>query len=389
MNFFHHLVTNFNMDRSDYKLLGQFIEPVMEKNSDLSVKLSQGINNQKYFQNPRQVAENSANDQIVRTGQFAFNKATTRNGDKISIAYREGPDCTVSSAYQVFRIKDEDQLNPHYLMLWFKRPEFDRYARFKSHGSAHEFFDWEEMCNVTLPVPSITEQRRIVNEYQTVERRIKNNEALIQKLEETAQAIYHHTFVENIDENNLPDGWKNISIKDFCKETKSGGTPDRGRKEYWDKDDYRWLKSGEVQNNVVLDVEEWISEEGLNNSSAKVIPAGSVIMAMYGATAAQVAYLNCDATTNQACCNMLCKSHDEAAYLYFALKAKQNTIKVLANGGAQENLSQELIVSQSIIQPKNCEPLKPFAVLLDNIVSVSRELHHRRTLQSLVTSKLA
>lgn len=182
----------------------------------MKVTLSQGINNNKYFQTPRQVAVNSENDQIVRKGQFAFNKATTRNGEKISIAYRDGEDCTVSSAYQVFYITDEEKLNPYYLLLWFKRPEFDRYARFKSHGSAHEFFTWEEMCNVMLPVPPIEEQRRIVNEYQTVERRIANNEKLIQKLEETAQAIYYHTFVEGIDENNLPEGWKIGCLGDIC-----------------------------------------------------------------------------------------------------------------------------------------------------------------------------
>lgn len=196
------------MDRSLYKRLGDYIEPCSEKNTGLKVRLSQGIKNNKYFQKPRQVAQNSENDQIVRRGQFAYNKATTRNGEKISIAYRDDEDCTVSSAYQVFYIADEEKLNPYYLLLWFKRPEFDRYARFKSHGSAHEFFTWEEMCNVMLPVPPIEEQCRIVSEYQTVERRIANNEALIQKLEETAQAIYHHTFVEGIDEENLPDGWR-------------------------------------------------------------------------------------------------------------------------------------------------------------------------------------
>lgn len=195
------------MDRSLYRRLGDYIEPYSEKNTGLKVSLSQGINNNKYFQTPRQVAQNSENDQIVRRGQFAYNKATTRNGEKISIAYRDEQDCTVSSAYQVFYITDEEKLNPYYLLLWFKRPEFDRYARFKSHGSAHEFFTWEEMCNVMLPVPPIEEQRRIVSEYQTVERRIANNEVLIQKLEETAQAIYHHTFVEGIDEENLPEGW--------------------------------------------------------------------------------------------------------------------------------------------------------------------------------------
>ena len=206
------------MNKNQYRKLGDYIAPAMEKNVGLKIHLSQGICNNKYFQTPRQVAQDSENDQIVRRGQFAFNKATTRNGEKISIAYRDGEDCTVSSAYQVFYIKDEEQLNPYYLMMWFKRPEFDRYARFKSHGSAHEFFTYEEMCNVLLPVPSIEEQRRIVAEYQTVEQRIQNNEQLIKKLEETAQAIYNHTFVEGIDEGNLPKGWRKgklVEIAEF------------------------------------------------------------------------------------------------------------------------------------------------------------------------------
>lgn len=204
------------MRREEYKRLGEYIAPYLEKNVGLKVTLSQGINNNKYFQTPRQVAVDSENDQIVRTGQFAYNKATTRNGEKISIAYREGPDCTVSSAYQVFYITDENKLNPHYLLMWFKRPEFDRYARFKSFGSAHEFFTWEEMCNVYLPIPSIDEQRKIVAEYQAVEQRIENNNRLIKALEDTAQAIYHHTFVENIDPDNLPEGWEIKALKDLA-----------------------------------------------------------------------------------------------------------------------------------------------------------------------------
>lgn len=194
--------------KSTYKRLGDYIEEIEERNRDLSVKLSQGICNLKYFQNPRQVAENSAADKIVRRGWFAYNRATTRNGDKISIAYRDGEDCTVSASYLTFRIKDENQLNPYYLMMWFKRPEFDRYARFKSHGSAHEYFEWDEMCDIMLPVPPIEEQRKIVAEYQAVERRIENNRRLIATLESTAQTIYRHMFVDNIDPENLPQGWR-------------------------------------------------------------------------------------------------------------------------------------------------------------------------------------
>lgn len=202
--------------KSNYKRLGDYIVEVEERNRDGRVKLSQGICNLKYFQDPRQVAENSVNDKIVRTGWFAYNRATTRNGDKISIAYREGEDCTVSASYLTFKIKDEDQLNPHYLLMWFKRPEFDRYARFKSHGSAHEYFEWDEMCEVYLPVPSIEKQRNIVAEYQAVERRIANNRRLIAMLEATAQSIYRNLFVDNIDPENLPEGWRMGTVGDVA-----------------------------------------------------------------------------------------------------------------------------------------------------------------------------
>lgn len=202
--------------KSTYKRLGDYIEEVEERNRDLSVKLSQGICNLKYFQNPRQVAENSAADKIVRKGWFAYNRATTRNGDKISIAYRDEIDCTVSASYLTFRIKDENKLNPYYLMMWFKRPEFDRYARFKSHGSAHEYFEWEEMCEVMLPVPPIEEQRKIVAEYQAIEKRIENNRRLIATLEATAKTIYRKMFVDDIDPENLPDGWRMGTIGEIC-----------------------------------------------------------------------------------------------------------------------------------------------------------------------------
>ncbi|MBQ2077084.1 MAG: restriction endonuclease subunit S [Bacteroidales bacterium] len=187
--------------------LGDYIREVNVRNRKLRVNLSQGICNDKYFQNPKQVADNPETHKIVRTGQFAYNRATTRNGDKLSIALRQGPDCTVSAAYQVFEVSRPDLLLPEYLMMWFKRPEFDRLALFYSHGSAHEFFEWESMCDVQLPVPSIERQREIVSEYETLTHRIRLNEQMIEKLEATAQALYRHTFVDNIDKQNLPQGW--------------------------------------------------------------------------------------------------------------------------------------------------------------------------------------
>ena len=150
--------------------LNDFIEPIDERNTNLEISLSQGISNEKLFTNPKQTAVNSKSDKIVRKGNFAYNRATTRNGDKISIAYRTGEDCTVSSAYQVFRIKEEKKLNPLYLLLWFMRPEFDRYARYVSKGSAHEFFEYDEMCRVKIPLPPIEVQESIVAIYKCAEK---------------------------------------------------------------------------------------------------------------------------------------------------------------------------------------------------------------------------
>ena len=150
--------------------LNDFIEPIDERNTHLEISLSQGISNEKIFTNPKQTAVNSKSDKIVRRGYFAYNRATTRNGDKISIAYRTGEDCTVSSAYQVFRIKEEKKLNPLFLLLWFMRPEFDRYARYVSKGSAHEFFEFDEMCRVKIPLPPIEVQESIVAIYKCAEK---------------------------------------------------------------------------------------------------------------------------------------------------------------------------------------------------------------------------
>ena len=153
-------------NKFELKEIGPYIEEIDERNTDLSVQLSQGIANTKVFQTPKQVSANSKSDKIVRTGYFAYNRATTRNGEKISIAYRTGPDCTVSSAYGVFRIIDEDVIDPYFLWMWFSRSEFDRYARYKSKGSAHEFFEFDEMKRVKIPWAPIEVQRSIANIYK-------------------------------------------------------------------------------------------------------------------------------------------------------------------------------------------------------------------------------
>lgn len=374
------------------KRLGDYIRQVDVRNRELGVDNLLGLSISKLFipSIANTIGTDMSNYKIVQPRQFGYVPVTSRNGDKITVALYDGDKpCIISQAYIVFEVMNANELLPEYLMMWFRRPEFDRYARFKSHGSAREVFEWEEMCDVMLPVPPIEEQLKIVAEYQAIERRIENNRRLIATLEATAQTIYRHMFVDNIDPENLPTGWRMGTIGEFCKETKSGGTPSRAKNEYWDSKDYRWLKSGEVANNIIFDTEEYISEKGLKGSSAKIIPSGAVIMAMYGATASQVAYLDCDTTTNQACCNMLTNSFEEAAYLYFHCLFQQENIKRLANGGAQENLSQELICAQSILICDDKRKYDLFSNILKSKIAFCRENYWLERMLNTILSTLS
>ena len=162
--------------KEGYRLLGDFIRQVDVRNTDGKEENLLGVSVQKMFipSIANTVGTDFTKYKVVKRGQFTYIPDTSRRGDYIGIAlltdYDEG---LVSNIYTVFEVKDENELLPEYLMLWFSRPEFDRYARFKSHGSVREIMDWDEMCKVKLPVPSIEKQRSIVKAYNTITDRIE------------------------------------------------------------------------------------------------------------------------------------------------------------------------------------------------------------------------
>lgn len=177
--------------------IGSYISPIDVRNTDLKIKLAQGITIEKQFSSPKQIAETERNAKIVRTGQFVYNRATTRNGEKISIAYREGKDCVVSSAYQVFEIKKKNKLLPAYLMMWYTRPEFDRYARYMSKGSAHEFFEYSDMEDVAIPIPNIDVQKAISEIYMAYNKRKEINEQLKTQIKNICPILIKGSLEEN------------------------------------------------------------------------------------------------------------------------------------------------------------------------------------------------
>ena len=182
--------------KEGYRLLGDFIQPVDERNRDLKVDYLLGVSISKQFipSIANIVGTDLSSYKIVRTGQFAYGPVTSRNGEKISIALLQDKDCIISSSYTVFEVTDNERLDPEYLMLWFSRPEFDRYTRYMSHGSVREIFDWDELCKVELPVPSIEKQRGIVKAYNTITDRIELKRKTNDNLEAVLAASHSKMF---------------------------------------------------------------------------------------------------------------------------------------------------------------------------------------------------
>lgn len=388
--------------KSNYKQLGQFIRQVDVRNTEGKEENLLGVSVQKQFipSIANTVGTDFSKYKVVKKGQFTYIPDTSRRGDKIGIAlledYEEG---LVSNVYTVFEVIDEKELIPEYLMLWFSRPEFDRYARFKSHGSVREVMDWDEMCKVELSVPSYEEQKQIVEGYKTITERI----ALKKQVNDNLVAVGTASIQKNVgrgalinlteaemDRLTFPEDFKVQTVSEFCAETKSGSTPSRTNNEYWENGTISWVKSGEVHNNITLQTEEYITPLGLSESSTKLLPKDTVLMAMYGVTAGEVGYLAIEATTNQAICGMICRSKAEAAYLYFSLIQSQAAISRLSNGGAQDNLSKNFIDNIKIVVPPSefIEKLN-LAAIVEQMTLNTKEIALLEELQSTVLAQLS
>ena len=209
--------------KSNYKKLGKYIRQVDIRNTEGKTDNLLGVSVAKQFipSIANTVGTDFTKYKVVKKGQFTYIPDTSRRGDKIGIALLEDYDeGLVSNVYTVFEVIDEKELIPQYLMLWFSRPEFDRFARFKSHGSVREVMDWDEMCNVELPIPTYEEQKQIVDSYNAIKTRIAIKKQINDNLEATARAIYKKMFIEDVDLANLPNDWQITelgSVAELCR----------------------------------------------------------------------------------------------------------------------------------------------------------------------------
>lgn len=215
---------------SSYKRLGDHIQLKKEKNVNLTATKLLGINIDKFFMPSvaNVIGTDMTNYKIVKKNQFACNRMHVGRDYRIPIALsKDSEDFMVSPAYDVFEIIDPKYLLPEYLMMWFKRIEFDRNAWFHTDADVRGGLPWESFANLKLPIPSPEKQQQLVNEYHTLQKRIDLNNQLIAKLEETAQTIYKRWFVEFEfpDENGKPyksNGGKMAWCEELEKEIPAG-----------------------------------------------------------------------------------------------------------------------------------------------------------------------
>ena len=214
------------------KRLGDYIREVNVRNRELEVKKPMGINIDKHFMPSvaNVIGTDLSTYKLVSKMQFACNLMHVGRDEKIPMAmHTENNPIIVSPAYFVFEVTNTDQLLPEYLMMWFRRPEFDRNAWFYTDADVRGGMGKESLLDMQLPIPSITRQREIVAEYETLTHRIRLNEQMIQHLEDTAQALYRKMFVDGIDKENLPEGWRMGTLGEICSKIGSGSTPKGGK----------------------------------------------------------------------------------------------------------------------------------------------------------------
>lgn len=368
--------------------LGDLVEQYDEINLNgefANIDDLQGINSNKYFQE----CKSNKNDidlyryRICRHGMFSYNRATSRNGEKISIALRTGGDCIVSPSYYCFRVKDEDVLCPEYLDIWFKRPVFDRYARFNSWGSATEFFTFDDFCATEIMLPPISEQRKIVHDYQVITDRIKLLRKLNENLELQAVEMCSKDFPLSDKKN------ENGMISDICMNIYSGGTPATSEDDYWDGD-LPWLSSGETSNSFITKTDKHISQAGVVNSSTKLAKAGSTVIASagQGKTRGQTSLLFIDTYVNQSV--VVLSPQKGYEYILFSnLKARYDEMRQLSDlDSIRGSLTTKSIGTLPFKDSGNTELNQKLRSMFDTIKHYAFEIDQLETLKDMMLVKM-
>lgn len=382
--------------KEGYRLLGDFIRQVDVRNTDGKEENLLGVSVQKMFipSIANTVGTDFTKYKVVKRGQFTYIPDTSRRGDKIGIAlltdYDEG---LVSNIYTVFEVKDENELLPEYLMLWFSRPEFDRYARFKSHGSVREIMDWDEMCKVELPVPSIEKQRSIVKAYNTITDRIELKRKINDNLVATVTAIYRRMFIEG---GRI---YPTAPLKQLCSKIGSGATP-KGGKTAYQESGVSLIRSTNVFDYAFsYDDLAHISDEQADQLSNVVVEENDVLFNITGVSVTRCCIVPADVLPARVNQHVMILRPNTAMpmsyYIMTTLCSAENKAKLLGiaqSGSTREAINKQEMESFSIPVPPTKE-VQDFEIkargLYKSVIRNTEEIMRLNVMQQLLLSQLS
>jgi type I restriction enzyme S subunit len=256
---------------------------------------------------------------------------------------------------------DASKVIPKFLLYLLLTSEMRHVMFSRAEGSITPHLNMSDIRALPVPkLPSLCEQQAIAELLGALDDKIELNRLMNETLEGIARAIFKALFVEAA-QKQLPSGWRVGTVKDCCSRVENGGTPRRNEPSYWEPGTVPWLTSGEVRQKIVVETQNRISEIGLANSSAKIWPAGTTVVALYGATAGQTTYLADQMCANQACCGLVPIENFEF-YVYLHLSQLTENLAGMSRGSAQQNLSQQLIADLPILVPSQGD-LTTFSIL--------------------------
>lgn len=346
--------------KDGYRQLGDYIRPVDLRNTDGQETNLLGVSVQKKFipSIANTVGTDFTKYKVVKKRQFTYIPDTSRRGDKIGIALLEDYESgIVSNIYTVFEVVDTEKLLPEYLMLWFMRPEFDRLARFKSHGSVREIFDWEQMCAVELPVPDIEKQRKIVKAYKTITDRIALKQRINDNLEATAQAIFQERFASFYSYDDLPAGYSIVNLDSLC--TIKGGKRLPTDCELLDTPtEHPYIRVRDVGNSRYICLTnqfQYIDEDTHSAISRYIVDTNDIVISIVGTIGllGKVHHSLDKANLTENCVKLTDVHTITPDYLYYTLcyKNQIKEIELLTVGAVQAKLPMYNIQSMKILVP--------------------------------------
>ena len=377
--------------KSNYDILGNHIRLIDTRNRESITDRVLGINIDKFFMPSvaNVIGTDLSKYKLITKGKFACNPMHVGRDERLPVAlYDEEEPAIVSPAYFMFEVIDNSILNEDYLMMWFRRPEFDRICWLHTDGSVRGGITWDDICRLELPIPSIEKQLEIVNSFKAITERIALKKRINDNLEAQVSAIYHSMF----DEQNE---WSKGSVSDFG-EIVGGATPSKDIDEYFCSEGIVWLTPKDLTstgNKFIYKGETDITEAAYHSCSTKLLPKGSVLLSSR-APVGCVAIAMTDLCTNQGFKSIIPKSEFGTAFVYYFLKENRQLLESHSSGTTFMEISGNVLKAIPVFIPPEeltkkfssiCEPIFAYQEQIE--AEIFQLLELQRTMVSQISSR--